>query len=209
VVLIDPDILDAGNLVRHTLSGSEIGSNKASSLAAKLMSVSPFASIRHVNDWLPTNKEKLESLLEDRDAVIDCTGSDEALMALERGWWGTHKFFVSASVSYEARKLLIFATYGHSFCHTDFRKAIDPYIEAENCHRTDRAEIFEGPGCWSPVFPARMDDLMLAGAACVKFIEKFVAERRVRSAFAIFEQTLGEQFDGFRRIQASRPEAKE
>ena len=51
--------------------------------------------------------------------------------------------------------------------------------------------------------------MMLAGAACVKFIEKFVAERRVRSAFAIFEQTLGEQFDGFRRIQASRPEAKE
>ena len=200
MLLIDHDTLAAGNLVRHTLSGGEIGKNKAAALATRLSSVAPFASVRSHEGRLPASRSDLEQLLEDREIVLDCTGADEVLMALCQGWWSLPKLFMSASVGYEARRVFAFGHRGCSFPYAEFREAVDPLLAFERGRWSERGETLEGAGCWSPLFPARMDDMMLAAAACAKVLEELANEETVSARLSVFEQSDTSTFTGFRRV---------
>jgi len=58
--------------------------------------------------------------------------------------------------------------------------------------------VLEGAGCWSPLFPARHDDVVLAAATCAKELEALVAQRPRAPRFRVFAQTTSlEGFQGF------------
>jgi hypothetical protein len=208
VLLIDHEHLTAGNLVRHTLGGQDIGKNKARALAQRLASVAPFYSISANEKRLPALCGDIVELLDDRDVVIDCTGADDVLHSLGLGWWSLPRLFVSASVGYEARHTFLFLHRGHSFPRDTFRAKLDPLLEEERALWSERGETLEGAGCWSPLFPARFDDLLLTAASCVKVIEEFAGEAYVEARLIVFEQTSGNGFTGLRRyeIPYSEPE---
>jgi hypothetical protein len=199
VLLIDHELLTAGNLGRHMLDGQDIGKKKASALAQRLSSVAPFSSIRPNGNKLPELKAEIEELLEDRNMVIDCTGSDEVIHSLGLGWWSLPRLFVSASVGYKARRTFIFLHRGNSFPKTALKAKINPLLEEERALWSQRGETLEGAGCWSPLFPARFDDLLLAAGSCVKVIEEFTGKDIVEARLIVFEQTSDDGFTGLRR----------
>jgi molybdopterin/thiamine biosynthesis adenylyltransferase len=198
--LIDHDKLSAGNLVRHTLSGREIGKNKAEALSQRLATSAPSASIPSYPKLLPNVRADLEAILEDRNVIIDCTGSEEVLHSLSLGWWSLSRFFITVSVGYKAHRTFIFAHQGHSFPHEEFVKQISPMLQKEQEYWSENGETLEGAGCWSPLFPARLDDLMLSATVGVKTLEKFVAESVIDSKLVVFEQVTEPNFKGLRRI---------
>ena len=57
----------------------------------------------------------------------------------------------------------------------------------------------EGIGCWHSVFPARVDDVWLLGAAAVKWIERRMQDPPVDPELVVFEQTR--DIDGFAGIR--------
>lgn len=209
ILLIDHDKLEVANLVRHTLSGQDIGKNKATALATRLSTAAPCASVRAHPIELPNMRGEIEKLLDPRDLMIDCTASDEVLRALGLGWWGISRLFVSASVGYEAKRTFLFAHRGHLFPQDEFRRKLDPMLKDERASWAQRGDTLEGAGCWSPLFPARMDDIMLAAASCVKVIEELVPEVEVEAKLVVFEQVLETEFAGLRRIEFSQERSED
>jgi hypothetical protein len=201
VLLIDYELLTAGNLVRHTLDGEDIGKKKASALAQRLSSVAPFSSIRPNENKLPELQAEIEELLKDRNMVIDCTGSDEVIHSLGLGWWSLPRLFVSASIGYKARRTFLFLHRGNSFPKNTLKAKINPLLEEERALWSQRGETIEGAGCWSPLFPARFDDLLLAAGSCVKVIEEFAGKATVEARLIVFEQTSNNGFTGLRRYE--------
>jgi molybdopterin/thiamine biosynthesis adenylyltransferase len=199
LLIIDDDSLTAGNLVRHTLSGEDIGKLKAESLIKKLISIAPFSSISAYTKRFPTNKQEVQSLLEDRNIVIDCTADDEAIAALALGWWSIGKYFISAFVGYEAKRIYLFCHHGHSFPEMIFRKTLAPFIQSEKRIWSEKGEAFEGAGCWSPLFPARQDDLLLAASCCAKMLEEIIEKKIEETKLILFEEITDPDFRGLRR----------
>lgn len=202
MMIVDTDILQAENLVRHNLTLHEVDRNKAEALRDRLTAVSPYVEVKSVPDSIPATKSQIESLLEDYNLVVDCTGADEVVASLALGWWSIPKLFISASVGFMAKRLFAFIADGCTFPAMEFQERIRPWLRDEVQAWQDHGETLEGCGCWSPLFPARYDDILLAAATATKLIDGLTSRRPTSNRLVIFEQTYNEDgsFEGFRSL---------
>ncbi len=205
MLLVDGDLFTAGNLVRHTLTGADIGQVKAQAVATRLQSILPVATIRVHPNSVPVKQEALEKLLEDVEIVVDCTASNEVLLLLSQGWWSVPRLFVSAATGYKARRAFLYRHFGNTFDNDAFATQIAPWLLKERTSWAAHGETLEGAGCWSPLFPARYDDICLAAVACVKAIEEGAKERPQKAELLVFEQTYDDrsEFSGVHRVADS------
>jgi len=196
--LFDKQLVVAGNLTRHVTTLADVGSNKASAVAARLLRVSPTVSVQAFEFDLDGGSEMIVEALDECDIVIDCTASDEALAGVAAAWWSTPRLFASFALGAKARRLYSFGVVGHSFPLAKFVTTLDPWLREDGGKQTSTDELREGPGCWSPLFPARYDDVSLAAAVCIKEIETLVAKRPSDVRFRVFErQDNDDEFTGF------------
>ena len=171
ILIIDPDFLEVGNLVRHTLTGGDLGKNKAARVAARLQGAAPMAKISASEKQLPQG-DALHAVLGRFDVVLDCTGEDEVVRRLGDAWWSIPRLFLSASLGFAARRLFLFEARGCSFPVDGFLAGVAPWIEEERSEWSAAGETLEGAGCWSPLFPARSDDVWLAAVSTMKHLER-------------------------------------
>lgn len=190
LVLIDGERLEVGNLVRHPLTVAELDQNKAEALARRLRAAAPMASVEAVADDIPLDDEDaFRKLLDDAAFVCDCTGENAVIDALGRPWWALPKVFLSASLGQAARRLFLFSAAGQRFDADAFWEAISSWDNDETFLPDDVEERFEGAGCWSPLFPARGDDVWLAASAAVRKLEQLsTAPSTVTSHLLVLEQ---------------------
>lgn len=188
LTIIDYDILEVGNLVRHTLTTDALGQNKADALAKRLQKASPMAKISGLAIALPHSETRVQELLALYDVVIDCTGDNDVLEAIGAAWWESPKLLMSASMGFAAKRLFIYAKYGCSFPYDSFSESIAPWLEKEKKEWSHAGELLEGVGCWSPLFPARCDDVWMAAVATVKLLERFVGKRILMGTLYVLEQ---------------------
>ena len=208
LLLIDGDTLAAGNLVRHVLTAAEIGKGKAEALVRRLRSCSPLATVVSRPTHLPLDRAAMEELLGDRDVVVDATGADGVAHAIAGGWWSLPKLFVSASLGYAGRRVFAYLVRGNEFPAAHFFECIAPWLREERADWAAHGETLEGAGCWSPLFPARLDDIWLAAVSTVKSMEEQYKRTTLGWRFLVYEgQSAGDGFKGFSRIhdEASSP----
>lgn len=196
--LLDNDVLAAGNVCRHTATLGEVGKPKVTFVGQRLRQISPALRVTEFPEDLPTSQSTLVEKLDDFDVVIDCTSSDEVLMLLARAWWSIPRVFASFSMGFAGKRLFSFGSSGHQFRHSEFTERLRPWLEHEAAAWTASDEVLEGAGCWSPLFPARYDDVVMASAVCVKELETLVEQRPTEPRFRVFAQSsLEEGFQGF------------
>ena len=195
ILIIDHDDLEAGNLVRHTLTGADLGRNKATATAARLQGASPMSRISSHAAWLPRG-DALQTLLEPFDIVLDCTGDDDVLRRLGAAWWSIPRHFLSASLGFAANRVFLFGAHACSFPFEEFEAAVRPWLVAERSQWTTAGETLEGAGCWSPLFPARSDDVWLAAVATVKYLES-AGEGKVPDGLRVLEQRSDQGLAGY------------
>lgn len=187
VQVLDADLLEAGNLVRHTLTFDDIGGLKARQLAARLNKASPLARVVAVLDRVPGSSAALPSECADRTLVVDCTGSDWALRSLSARSGPPGSVLVSLSMGIAATRLFAFVAAG-GFEFDRFRELMQPWLRRdrdENAHlRFPRA----GAGCWHPVFPARCGEVWLHAAAATKLIAHAIANPPPSAELHVLEQ---------------------
>jgi hypothetical protein len=106
--------------------------------------------------------------------ILDCTGEDQLLTALNAYNWPRTRRFVSLSLGWRGARLYAFGCRSSYFPDHVFREAYKPWREVENQARVGEDMPWEGIGCWHPVFPARADDVSMGAALGVKFIENFM-----------------------------------
>jgi hypothetical protein len=195
IALVDDDLVEAGNVCRHTAALTDVGDSKVRAVARRLRQVSPCVRVEEFGTSIPAAVDAMVEMLEQYDVIVDCTGSDDALALLARGWWSIPRVFASFSLGFGARRLFSFGATGHEFPISQFASKIAPWLEDEVSTWANRDELLEGPGCWSPLFPGRCDDVVLAASICVKELEMMAARRSREVRCRVFEGR--ETNDGF------------
>lgn len=205
LVLVDGETLEAGNLVRHTLTLADVGLAKASALAQRLRLVMPQAAIKPIDGRFPPTDAEPFHWVREATLVIDCTGDDLVLEQLATFSWAHPPCFVSLSFGFQARRLWCFSAIGEHFPHADFRRALEPWLAHDHAEQGTTPFRREGIGCWHPVFPARDDDIILLAALSVKELEQVAlawSGGASGSELVVFEQQYGAgMFQGVRRIR--------
>jgi hypothetical protein len=191
LVLVDSDLLRAGNLVRHTLTLSDMNMNKANALASRLNHALPQSRVRAIPARFPPEGDHWQAIIQKSEIVIDCTGSDEALWELDKFSWTGKKEFFSLSLGYGARRLFCYRSRQTSFSVDSFNRLVRPWLSHEREENKGASMPMEGIGCWHPVFPARVDDIFLLASAGVKWIETSLMELATnKPEFVVFEQII-------------------
>lgn len=175
LVIMDGDILEAGNLVRHTLDVTGVRYSKAHPLEHRLRHINPDVQVHAIPKSLDEQTVRRHWLVSRCDILLDCTASDEVLEVLGRHTWDGPRLFFSASFGVGARRLLCFNATGTSFPTGEFWKQATSWIQKEHEELRRTALPREGLGCWHPVFPARADDVALAAAISVKALVRATA----------------------------------
>ena len=156
--LMDPEKLEAWNIVRHQLTLRHLGRNKAKSLADELVQRNPRARIKAYGETFPGALDALE--IREHSVVVDCTGSSSALHALNNFSWGFDQTFISLSIDSHAQRIFGYIHQGRGFPIEDFEDQFQSAFK-------DAPGPEAGPtGCWSPVFPGPWHRIVaLAGMA--------------------------------------------
>jgi predicted ThiF/HesA family dinucleotide-utilizing enzyme len=197
LVILDPDVVEAGNLARHTLALADVGAPKARALAERLRAISPELQVHAFRQPLALTAERNPWLVSRCDTIIDCTASNEVIEALGQMAWERSRLFFSASFGVGARRILCFGATGPSFPAAAFWKQSEAWREHEY-EELLRSELpREGIGCWHSVFPARADDVMLAAAIAVKALVRCV---RTRPSLRFDSYTCQDDDSGFQGV---------
>jgi hypothetical protein len=187
LALFDGDSLYAGNICRHTATLDDVGRSKVD-VAHRLMQISPHVEIMKYGDGIPASPQAAQDLLEHYDAIVDCTASSTVTAILAQAWWATPRLFLSASVGYAARRVFAFSAFSNQFPAAEFDAQIQSWLQQETSAWGEHGELLEGAGCWSPLFPARHDDMVLAAAVCLKELEKYIVNLPQAPVVEVFEQ---------------------
>lgn len=198
--IADSETLQLGNLVRHTLTGFNVGHNKAVAVAARLNASSLDAKVTAYQGKL-SSQTLPELMAREPDIVLDTTGSDQVLSDL--AGWQRPTLFLSISLGLHARRIYAYAARGEGFPVEDFHSKIQRWLRQDHEDTKDLPQpATEGIGCWSPVFPARLDDIYLLAAAVVKWMEEVATQPPLEPMLAVFEKDSGSShFIGVRRVQ--------
>ncbi|MFS8146918.1 ThiF family adenylyltransferase [Rhizobium sp. BR 249] len=165
--ILDPDVLDVGNLTRHVLGMGAVGHDKATALAHALSLAMPDANVTGVVARFPPGTDELAEELRSFDVIIDCTGSDAVLDAMAEFDWGGEKIFISLAMTWRAEGLLVFTASEATFPAIDAKESFNEM----NVPPTDFGDAYmEGIGCWHPVFPATAADVRMWGAVATTTI---------------------------------------
>ncbi|WP_335205887.1 ThiF family adenylyltransferase [Nostoc sp.] len=188
ITILDSDTLEIGNLTRHTLSLHYLKVEKATSIAARLNSTSPYATVVGIDRNFPQLEETDKVDIQQSEIILDCTGSDAVLYHLEHFLWGSRKLFISISLGIGGKRLFLFSAYSDSFPKATFRAMLNPWLQKELKEYEGQQLPREGIGCWYPVFPARIDDVWMMASIAVKYIESSSVLPPEKPNLAVFEQ---------------------
>ncbi|MFZ3590354.1 HesA/MoeB/ThiF family protein [Bacillus sp. DJP31] len=86
-VLVDKDVLEVGNLVRHTGTMEYVGMSKTKLLEQQILSHYPFTNIELINQIIGYEVEKMDELFDkvnDVDMVINLTAEESVIKILNR-----------------------------------------------------------------------------------------------------------------------------
>jgi len=201
LALVDPDILTAGNLVRHTLTMIDINKNKARALADRLNLINPHAKIHAIRSNFPSLEGEELRIIEDSEVIIDCTASNEVLHTLNAFAKNGDGMIFSFSIGFRSSRLYCFAVQQNKYNDSMFHKNFEPWQEKESKEISSEGFPREGIGCWHPVFPARSDDIWIMASTIMKYIEDVSAGVVQLPDFAVFTQERNEGlFTGIRRL---------
>ena len=197
LVVVDPDVLHIGNIVRHSLTATDVGEPKAVAVARRIEGCNPNATVRAC---VGSIADPPDDILANVDIVVDCTGEDDVLETLSRLVCDAPVVWVSASVGFAARRLYLFIAKSQSFPHVDFKNAVEPWLDEDrSAHDLDDFP-WDAVGCWHPTFPADATDMQLLAVVAVKEIAAHL--KRDTTSLAVFEQSTNPGgFAGLTRLR--------
>jgi len=199
LTLCDFDIVEVGNLVRSNYSFLEIWNSKVQISGLQLLQASPHAAVNPINESFPPGSLENTQQIKSCDVIIDCTAEDSLLNQLQAFPWEAEKLFISLSLGFQAKRLFCYGVRSDYFPANDFHTRLKPWLERENQEYKPEELPYDGVGCWSPVFPARLDDITLMAAIAVKFVERLILDMPTDPIFAVYTAHYeNEVFSGIR-----------
>ncbi|EIE01330.1 MULTISPECIES: ThiF family adenylyltransferase [Leptospira] len=198
----DGDTIEAGNLSRFSASLTEVGIPKSIFLKKKLELVRPGVEVTahaHIFHRGPD----IESWGA-YDILIDISADATVLSIFENYNPKKEKIWITVFLGMNAQRLYFFASKSSKFMVQRFRDEYAKWAQVEyseqNLHRSDFRP--EGTGCWDPLFPARLDDIISFTSAIITNIEKATKLASGEFHFSVYEKVINEDMDylGIRKV---------
>lgn len=193
IALYDTDILQHGNLGRHTLTASTLYLSKAKSLARFLGSIALLGSIRGYDERVPLDSnmggEAAEDLLA-ADLIIDCTADDTASEWLSCYASENKKRAVTLFVNAESTFLTVYGSGCTRSSESVYAEAVsrvaygDTPVPLDEYYKEDGLMV-QDIGCWHPTFPARDNHIEALASAALDMISYEARKEHDRGWFAI------------------------
>ncbi|WP_414732282.1 ThiF family adenylyltransferase [Acetobacterium carbinolicum] len=198
----DFDILEIGNLSRHSLEFSSLGKSKSKELVKYLHRLNPNSIASSIEEKFSFNEDD-DQLINKYDLIIDCTGENSVLMDISKIKFERKKIFASVSIGLAAKRLYLLFQKSYYLEVNNFFDKISPYLHLEREEFKDYKFPRDGIGCWSPLFPARQDDILLAASTFIKGLERFIESDCDEEVVKIYEQYYNDEgyFCGFKAME--------
>ncbi len=177
MTIVDPDLLEAGNLVRHPLNLPQLNRNKAISVAYGLNHANPSASVVGLAVSATSKDKALEEAVNAATLVIDATASDTVLRELPFLGIAGQVPIISLSLGLHAQRLFFYSDSASSFDADAFHEWFEPFRVEEHLAAL-KEDMPRGVGCWHPLTPARLNRITGLAGIAVELIEQ-VYERQV------------------------------
>ena len=200
ISIIDDDKLEIGNLSRHTLTLEQVGYKKSKKIAVHLNQINPNVKAESIDEKFKYSDEFVEKMNK-FDLIIDSTGEDIVLDELEKFEFKKDKIFVSISIGIGAENLYLCLQKGNEFQSNDFREKILPYLKEDMTKFPEHDLPRDGIKCWSPTFPARYDDIMLASSTAVKVLENFI-DNDQKKLNVIYNKHSTSEYIGYQKVES-------
>jgi len=203
ILIVDDDVVNIGNMSRHTLTLSSIQRFKAEALATHLNEVFPFVNASFERRSLASLLKVKPEIFGEFQIVIDATGSDGVIHLVSERLYNKQQLFVSLSSGIQARRLFGYVCKQKAVnIAADFRNRITPWLKKERAENANLKLPREGIGCWHPVFPARIDDINMLLCTFLKRFEVKHSQNEL-SELIVVEKNYNENgvFTGIRLIE--------
>lgn len=200
ISIIDDDELEIGNLSRHTLTLEQIGYKKSKKIADHLNEINPNVKADGIDKKFEYSDEFVEEMNK-FDLIIDCTSEDTVLDELEKFEFKKDKIFASISIGIGAENLYLSLQKGKEFKSKDFCEKLLPYLEEDMNKFPEHDLPRDGVKCWSPTFPARYDDILLASSTAVKVLENFI-DNDQKKLNVIYNKHSTSEFIGYQKVES-------
>ena len=190
LTLFDHELLEIGNLCRHTLDGTDVRCGKANALALRLSTTNPLADIRGFGvgiplpPTIPKELNEAHTRLLDADLLIDCTTDQGAFIWLNTLARRQRKLLVSIFFNFGATVLTLCVSGKHTSCakvcrrlYQDVRGGRTPVSPRDwDPEPTSDEFVIPGAGCWHPTFPAVNSHMWMLTAAAVDVLNHHLSK---------------------------------
>lgn len=192
ITIIDKDLVKIGNLSRHNLTMDQVWSAKAQSVANHLNRIFPSSNVKPIKRPLDSTMShySIEKLIVDTDVFIDATGDDSLIHFVSELLFKRDKIFISLSTGFAAKRLFCFMkNTKEGTIASEFTQKIQPWLDLDAKENPDPQFPRDGIGCWHPVFPARIDDIMMLLSLAIRQIDYFLNSEMVDD-FVVIEKEM-------------------
>ena len=182
--IVDYDIKEPENVCRSEYSFLTGLCNKTHELQSRLITISPFITIRIMDQNFIQVQAKdyqkrananavLQDNLKDYDFIIDCTTDNDLLYIFNEL---KIKRYINISITNEAKNLVCsMEPKSYSWVMNQFENILD--YDLENLHNPT--------GCWSPTFKASYNDINTLVQFAIKHINTKIFEKKALRNFVI------------------------
>jgi molybdopterin/thiamine biosynthesis adenylyltransferase len=187
VTLVDDDALEEGNLSRHTLGLASVGVPKAIALAARLSYASPHLRVRAIVGKYPDLSEHQLEELCGADLFVDCSGENDVIHALMEMQHDEARDFTSIALGRGGARGYAYLARAKQFPADRFWEELKPHAAKDLAEQGSTEEVWEGTGCWSPVFPASAHVIWQCATAAVAELDLWYRNDCVDEGLRVFE----------------------
>lgn len=206
--LFDRDVVQIGNLCRHTLDGSHLWFYKAKALAVRLSGTNPLANINGFPLEIPLTSlspQDAKDAVSKADLLIDCTTSEAAFEWLDHLAMTESKRLITVFLSFQVELLTLCISGAMTSCGEVFQDFLAcvrdgqlPVTPEEYLYQPSKQEqVIPGAGCWHPTFPALNAHIHQLAASAVDVINRYYQQEEQKGlAVLIRRNTLAEFHPG-------------
>lgn len=177
LTIVDDELFEGGNLVRHTLTLPSIFEHKVVELAKRLNLSNPLARVTGIVAKVPSRGQEFVAAAERATLVIDATADDAVLRSLPLPGLASNVPVVSCSLSLYAEDLFFYANQAGSFDWSDFTTWFAPFRHEQNRRvEQDGLVMPRGVGCWHPLTPAPLNRIQGLAGVAVELVQQLVEQ---------------------------------
>lgn len=212
LVLVDGDVVEIGNLARHTLDSRFEFSGKARSMAHKLRCLSPYVDATAFSGTIQAaaQSDAARRPLATVNLIVNATAEEHLIEFIDKFAASETQAVVSVYIDNFARfGTVLYTPPGKSHweqyqkflvnidsCEDDFPR--DEYFETFGGNET---YLREGVGCWHPTFPACGHEVESVVSLMFDAISSHLAESALEGLNVVFGRSLDPLSTSFTPIQ--------